>query len=109
MLGRDRVHEGWVFSLALGFLLSGFAASPALAQKQPESKNMELVGYNDLQNRSAYQPTIHKQGNRWIAYIGLHGGSGMNPLTGKVELKLHGGRRHGRSEAAEIGVAHSRR
>ena len=70
---------------ALGLLFAGFAAMPALAQKQPESKNMELVGYSDLQGRSAYQPTIHKQGNRWIAYIGHHGGSAMNPLTGKVE------------------------
>ena len=57
----------------------------ALAQSKPESKNMELVGYSDLQGRSAYQPTIHKQGNRWIAYIGHHGGSAMNPLTGKME------------------------
>ena len=36
---------------------------------------MRLVGYNDLQARSAYQPTIHKQGDRYIAYIGHHGGS----------------------------------
>jgi hypothetical protein len=46
---------------------------------------MELVGYNDLQGRGAYQPEIHKQGNRWIAYIGHHGGSSMNTLTGKLE------------------------
>ncbi len=85
MLSRDRVHEGWALTLALGLVFAGFAAAPAFAQKQPESKNMELVGYNDLQNRSAYQPTIHKQGNRYIAYIGLHGGFVMNPLTGQVE------------------------
>ena len=35
---------------------------------------MRLVGYNDLQARSAYQPIIHKQGDRYIAYIGHHGG-----------------------------------
>ena len=46
---------------------------------------MELVGYNDLQARSAYQPVIQKQGNRWIAYIGHHGGEAMNPQTGKME------------------------
>ena len=46
---------------------------------------MDLVGYNDLQNRSAYQPVIHKQGARWIAYVGHHGGMALNPLTGKQE------------------------
>jgi hypothetical protein len=57
----------------------------AIAQQKAESRNMELVGYNDLQGRSAYQPTIHKQGTRWIAYIGHHGGTQTNPLTGKQE------------------------
>jgi len=42
------------------------------------------------QARSAYQPTIHHQGDRWIAYIGHHGGTDdvpapVNPLTGKAE------------------------
>src|SRR6266566_8428119 len=55
------------------------------AQQKAETLNMDLVGYNDLQARSAYQPTIHKQGERWIAYIGHHGGSQLNPLTGKAE------------------------
>src|SRR6266700_5841601 len=55
------------------------------AQQKAETRNMDLVGYNDLQARSAYQPTIHKQGERWIAYIGHHGGSQLNPLTGKAE------------------------
>src|SRR6185503_19463183 len=56
----------------------------------PEALNMKLVGTNDLQARSGYQPTIHHQGDRWIAYIGHHGGSDdipapVNPLTGKAE------------------------
>src|SRR5215208_4319569 len=38
----------------------------------PEAMNMRLVGSNDLQGRTAYQPTIAKQGNRYIAYIGHH-------------------------------------
>src|SRR6266478_3086200 len=62
--------------------LLGFAAA---AQQKAHKSNMELVGYNDLQARSAYQPTIHKQGARWIAYIGHHGGTQLNPLTGKQE------------------------
>src|SRR5579872_2095500 len=61
-------------------------AITATAQPQKEEKNnMQLVGYNDLQARSAYQPTIHPQGQRWFAYIGHHGGSQPNPLTGKQE------------------------
>ncbi|SKA35638.1 Uncharacterized conserved protein [Enhydrobacter aerosaccus] len=71
------------------------AASGAFAQQQkigdpPEASNMRLVGWNDLQGRSAYQPTIHHQGDRWIAYIGHHGGTDaipdpINPMTGKAE------------------------
>jgi len=54
-------------------------------QREAESSNMRLLGYNDLQARSAYQPIVHQQGSRWIAYVGHHGGQGLNPLTGKVE------------------------
>ena len=32
--------------------------------EKPESHDMELVGYNDLQGRSAYQPLVHRQGDR---------------------------------------------
>ena len=72
------------------------AAAPALAQQQkvgepPEAMNMRLVGYSDLQERSAYQPTIHKQGDRYIAYIGHHGGTPdvpkpVNKMTGAAEF-----------------------
>src|SRR5690349_17201514 len=72
------------------------AAAPALAQQQkvgapPEAMNMRLVGYDDLQGRSAYQPVIHRQGDRYIAYIGHHGGTPevpkpRNPLTGQDEF-----------------------
>ena len=46
---------------------------------------MDLVGYHDLQARSAYQPIVQKQGERWIAYVGHHGGRSRNPLTGADE------------------------
>src|SRR5262245_18042134 len=53
---------------------------------QAESKNMQLVGFSRLQGRSAYQPVIHQQGTRWIAYIGHHGGKPkINTLTGRME------------------------
>lgn len=61
-------------------------APPASAQQDvARASNMNLVGYNDLQARSAYQPVIQKQGARWIAYIGHHGGEQLNPLTGRIE------------------------
>ena len=68
----------------------------ALAQQQkigapPEAKNMRLVGYDEILNRSAYQPVVHKQGNRYIAYIGHHGASTdapkpVNKFTGQPEF-----------------------
>src|SRR6188508_1666659 len=75
-------------SVAVGLIT--LLAAPALAQAPklgdpPEAKNMRLVGYNDLQARSAYQPVIQKQGNRYIAYVGHHAGSMPNTLTGKME------------------------
>jgi hypothetical protein len=76
--------------LVLGWALCGFAGAqttqpPSAIQKKARASNMDLVGYNDLQNRSAYQPIVQKQGDRWIAYVGHHGGEGLNPLTGKTE------------------------
>jgi hypothetical protein len=47
--------------------------------------DMRLVGFNDLQARTAYQPVIQQQGHRWIAYVGHHGERQFNPLTGVVE------------------------
>src|SRR5437868_8166360 len=80
--------------LALAFTPLMFA--PALAQSPkvgdpPEAQNMRLVGMSDLQARSAYQPTIHHQGNRYIAYIGHHGGTPdvpkpVNKMTGQAEF-----------------------
>ena len=83
-----RHHWLWV-----GLLCLGTAGAEAQQQKvgaAPESSNMKLVGWSDLQARSAYQPTIHKQGGRFIAYIGHHGGTDdiptpVNPMTGQPE------------------------
>lgn len=59
--------------------------SAAHAQHPASASNMTLLGHNDLQARSAYQPVIHENRGRWIAYIGHHGGSALNPLSGKAE------------------------
>jgi len=50
-----------------------------------EKSNMELVGVDALQARSAYQPVIQHQGDRWILYVGHHGGRSLNPLSGAIE------------------------
>jgi hypothetical protein len=85
-----------LIKLAICVSISFFACcTGAYAQSQvigapPESSNMKLLGASDLQTRSAYQPTIHRQDDRWIAYIGHHGGtdetpSPINPMTERAE------------------------
>jgi hypothetical protein len=85
---------GWAVVLGSVFVLEALAMRAGYTQQvigaPPEASNMKLVGTNDLQARAAYQPTIHHQGDRWIAYIGHHGGTDavpdpVNPMTGKAE------------------------
>lgn len=57
----------------------------------PEAKDMALVGFHDLQARSAYQPVVREQNGRWILYVGHHGGTErapkpVNALTGQAEF-----------------------
>jgi hypothetical protein len=75
----------WSRLLLTGSALAGFVVAAAATLSKAEKSNMELVGYNDLQARSAYQPVIQKQGERWIAYVGHHAGVQRNPLTGQDE------------------------
>ena len=78
---KQNVTRGITASIAL------LSATFALAQPgiQPESRDMRVVGYSDLQARGAYQPTIARQGTRWIAYVGHHGDWKLNPLSGQME------------------------
>ena len=61
--------------LAAAHALSALALVTSVAAQQPkigdppEAMNMRLVGHIDLQGRSAYMPTIHRQGDRYIAYV----------------------------------------
>jgi len=90
--------------------------SLACAQQQvigapPEASNMKLVGTSDLQARSAYQPTIHHQGDRWIAYIGHHGGTdeisgAAQPADRQSRTQRHLDCRRHRSDAAPIPASH---
>ena len=81
---------GWT-AVLLPLLMVGCATSPppspAAAPPTPavEARDMRLVGQDGLQGRSAYQPVIQKQGARWIAYVGHHGGRKLNPLNGQME------------------------
>ena len=88
------IFKGAVIAFALPLGLAGMAsaqaqqstaAAQAPAGAKAESKNVELVGQDALQGRSAYQPIIKKQGDRYVAYIGEHAGEALNPLTGNVE------------------------
>ncbi len=70
-------------AVILGVLLTSVTLVSLIdtARAQVEKRDMELVGYHDLQARTAYQPLVVEQSGRWIAYIGHHGGVQVNPLT----------------------------
>ena len=82
----DHISGLWSW-LCIPLIGMGTAFAQVDAVKTPgaEAKNMRLVGYSDLQARTAYQPVVRKQGARWIAYIGHHGDRKLNPLSAKVE------------------------
>ena len=91
MLGA--LSKGRACALAVVVTI-GFIAGCQSAGQRPAGEyradqegayNMRLVSHNDLQARSAYQPVIHQQGDRWIAYIGHHGGERINPVNGQKE------------------------
>lgn len=80
-MGALRLLLGAALCLGCG----SAAQAQAQAHARTEKRNMELLGYHDLQGRGAYQPLVHAQGGRWIAYVGLHGGSAPNTLSGANE------------------------
>jgi hypothetical protein len=75
------VLKAVLVAAALSIVSNGFAQETSRA----EAHNMRLVGYSDLQARTAYQPIVHRQGSRWIAYIGHHGDEKLNPVNGRME------------------------
>ena len=72
--------------MSAALILSARARVPGAAQSPRSEHRTALVGHHDLQARSAYQPVIHRYGERFIAYVGHHGGTKPNPLTGRDEL-----------------------
>src|SRR6516162_4561932 len=89
-----RKYCGLVVAAAAALLLvTGTAGADG-----PAAHDMQLVGTNDLQQRSTYQPTVHKYPNgKYILFAGHHtltsaGGGALpgplpsfNPLTKKNE------------------------
>jgi hypothetical protein len=75
-----------VLAVAIGIVLGGITyltahAAPKKPGNAAEHKNMQLVGSDELQGRSAYQPTIHHYSDgRDIAFVGHHGGT--SPTVG---------------------------
>jgi hypothetical protein len=68
--------------LFMVLVLLTWGVSPVLAAQAASSKNMELVGTNDLQARSTYQPIVHRYpGDRYIFFGGEHP-LATNPVTG---------------------------
>ena len=71
--------------LALALLAACATVATTSGAGGSEGKDMRLVGHEPLQARSAYQPLVVKQGARFIAYVGHHGGVRRNPLTARDE------------------------
>jgi len=81
--------------VAGGSLVTAHGRSPSATPPPPgpwdqqSAWNMELVGFNDLQGRSCYQPLVVNQNGRDIAYCGHHAGQADNPLDG-VKMENNG-------------------
>jgi hypothetical protein len=82
--------------LALAALVFATAGCESAAPPAPDSAagsaphavanlGLRLVGRNDLQARSAYQPLVHAYGERRVLFVGHHAGEGLNPATGFLE------------------------
>ena len=64
----------------------GARVEPATPPENPLAPHdLRLVGQNDLQARSAYQPIVHAYGERRILFVGHHAGEALNPATGYIE------------------------
>ncbi len=86
MAGAAARHWGWIVlsKIELAFAAVGAALVPGLTLAQ-DAADLKLVGHDDLQARSAYQPIVHAYGERRILFVGHHAGEAPNPQTGKVE------------------------
>jgi hypothetical protein len=93
MKTNKRLRPGLIFGVAV----VAWLVMPPIAQAQEAHKkahNMRLVGTNDLQARSAYQPIVQHQlvggVDKYIAYIGHHNGSAPNTLLPGAPVQTNG-------------------
>ena len=70
----------------LAMLSSFLTVAPSAQGHGEERLNTRLVGTDDLQARSAYQPLPVEQDGRHILYVGHHAGEMLNPLTNMIEV-----------------------
>jgi hypothetical protein len=89
---QSRINTSYTrpLSLAIAALAMTALSIPAIADRPhdnaPDSHDMRRLGHNDLQGRTAYQPTLHTQNGRTYLYVGHFGGQTvLNPLTGVNE------------------------
>jgi hypothetical protein len=90
-----RARFGGLDKLTLGALVLVAAGCESVAPEAPaptvppddgvSNLDLRLVGHNDLQARSAYQPIVHAYGARRILFVGHHAGEALNPATGMLE------------------------
>src|SRR4029077_19332548 len=74
-----------LLSFIVASLLTLNVSSAFAIGSTPEARNMRLVGFNNLQARSAYQPIAYPQDGRGVAYIAHQGAPAVNPKTGVME------------------------
>ncbi len=86
-LERARLALGTLVVIIVGGCESPAPPAPAVAALTDPVANLDLrlVGRNDLQARSAYQPIVHAYGERRILFVGHHAGEALNPATGLIE------------------------
>jgi hypothetical protein len=87
---RRDLAKGAVVGAAVAVVGGGLTATAraeAPGRGSAERRNLQLVGFDGLQARSAYQPLIafNPIARRWIAYVGHHAGTALNPLTDQNE------------------------
>jgi hypothetical protein len=69
--------------IVLGLLLVSTVRLAAAEHDGSKHHDMKLVGTNDLQARSTYQPTLHKYGpGKYFLFTGHHA-LDVNPVTGQ--------------------------
>ena len=88
MMRSNRLAVIGVVALAVAFLtvfagLRAASADDLNKFNHQQQQDMSLVGTDDLQARSTYQPTLHKYGpGRYLLFTGHHA-LDVNPVTGQ--------------------------